>query len=136
MKKASTALIVFACFLGAAGAQSKPMDSDRPDDFAKYHPLGLDEDLHARLTVVEMRPKLADLLGRMGTATGLKFTLADDLAHHDPDLGCLQLTNTRAYSFMEIIAERGLDNGKWEKVEGGYRLTGVSHTPKPPTRFR
>jgi hypothetical protein len=106
------------------------------EDFAKYHPLGIDEKLHARLTVVEMRPKLRDLLGRLSAASGLKFTLGDNVAHHDPDLGSFQLKDTRIYSFMEIIAERGIDNGRWEKIEGGYRLTGISHTPLPPSRFR
>jgi hypothetical protein len=83
-----------------------------------------------------MRPKLRDILGRMGAATGSKFTLADNVAHHDPDLGHFNLTDTPVFSFMEIIAERGIDNGRWEKIDGGYRLTGTSHTPLPPSRFR
>jgi hypothetical protein len=105
-------------------------------DFAKYHPLGLDKKLHKQLTVVEMRPKLRDLLARLDAASGLKFTLADSVAHHEPDLGSFQLEETRVYSFMEIIAERGIDNGRWEKIDGGYRLTGTSRTPLPPSRFR
>jgi len=103
-------------------------------DFIKFHPLGLDVKLHARLTVVERRPKLADLLGRLSAATGLNFSLADNLTYHDPDLGHIDLKNMGAYSFMEIIAKSDLGDGRWEKTNDGYRLEGVSRALRPPAR--
>jgi hypothetical protein len=101
-------------------------------DYAKFHPLGLDQRLHARLTIIEKKPKLAELLPRMAAATGLKFTLADNIKHHNPDLGEFNLRNVRVYSFMEIIARNDIDDGHWEKTADGYRLEGGTHTPLPP----
>jgi hypothetical protein len=104
-------------------------------DFAKFHPLGADTKLRSRLAVVEKHPKLKDMLGRLATCTGLSFSVADNLTHHDPDLGYIDLKNTTAYAIMEIIAERDLDNGRWEKIDGCYRLEGVSRILPPPSRF-
>jgi hypothetical protein len=95
-------------------------------DLAKFHPLSLDPKLRALLSVVEKHPKLADILIRLGACTGLNFTLADNLTQHDPDLGEWTLPNVPAYSIMEIITDKQLDNGHWEKTPDGYRLTGVS----------
>lgn len=101
--------------------------------FARLHPLGLDMRLRARLTVVENEAKLDDVLARLRAATGLTLTLADNLTGHNPDLGQLQMTDTFAYSFMEILAERDLENGRWEKTADGYRLEGNStHFVAPP----
>ena len=100
-------------------------------DFAKFHPLGVNERLLARLSVDERRAKLPDMLARLNAVTGLKFTLADNLSHHDPVLGDFQLKNTRAFSIMEFIAKNDIDNGRWEKTEDGYRPEGGSHTPLP-----
>ncbi len=105
-------------------------------DFAKYHPLGLDPKLRAPLTIVEKNPKLLSLLDRLGACTGLDFTLADNLTYHDPVMGHFQLKNTFAYSLMEIIAQRDLDDGRWEKIDGGYRLEGTSKAlRRPPPGF-
>ena len=105
-------------------------------DFSKFHPLGLDPKLRARLTVVEKQPKLSDVLARLGTCTGLNFDLADNLTHHDPDLGVVTLPNVAAYSVMELITDKDLDNGRWEKIDGGYRLEGVSRALRlPPGQF-
>lgn len=98
----------------------------RWNDFATAHPLGTDVRLHERLTIMENMPQLRHLLARLETATGLKFTLTDELADHEPNLGHLQLKNVRAYSVMEVIAERDLEKGRSEKTEKGYRLTGIS----------
>ena len=104
-------------------------------DFATHHPLGLDEKLHVRVTVIEKGPKVSNALPRLVEATGLRFTLADNLSHHDPILGYSLPKDTRAYSIMEIIAGANLDNGRWEKTEDGYRLEGGSPTPLPPRKF-
>ena len=104
--------------------------------FANLHPLGLDPVLRARFTVVEKKPKLDDMLRRLADATGLTFSLADNLSHHDPNLGEMDLKNVYAYSLMGIIARHDLDNGRWEKTETGYRLEGVSRSLRsPPSRF-
>ena len=65
----------------------------------------------------------------------MKFTLADNLAHHDPKLGGVKFVNTRAFAVMELIARNDIENGRWEKTEDGYRLEGGSHTPLPPRKF-
>src|SRR5262249_20297857 len=80
---------------------------------AKFHPLGLDPKLRARLAVVEKHPKLSDVLARLGACSGLNFDLADNLTYHDPDLGVVTLPNVAAYSVMELITDKDLDNGRW-----------------------
>ncbi len=100
--------------------------------FAKLHPLRLDLKLQARLTVVEKNPKLSDLLDRLAESTGLSLTVADNLRYHDPDLGPIDFKNEFAFSLMEMIAERDLDDGRWEKTDDGYRLEGVSRALRPP----
>ncbi len=94
--------------------------------FLKFHPLAADEKLRNRLSVVEERPPVQDLLQRLRKVTGIKLELADNLANHEPDLGSLQLPNMGAYCFMEIIAKMDMENGRWEKIDGGYRLEGTS----------
>jgi hypothetical protein len=136
MKSGPTALLLFACLASRADAQSGATPGDPASDLAQFHPLALDAKLHVRISVVASKPKLDDVLGRLAAATGLSLSVCDGLAHHDPDLGHLDLKDTRVFSFMEMIAERGIDNGRWEKIDGGYRLTGISRTPQPPSRFR
>jgi hypothetical protein len=81
--------------------------------------------------MAEEKPKLAYVLERLRASTGLRFVVADNLAHHDPDLDDLHRKNELAYTYMEILAKRGLDDGRWEKIEGGYCLEGESWTPRP-----
>jgi len=106
------------------------------DDFAKYHPLGLDLRVRARVTVVEREPKLADLLARLAKATGVELTLASNILYHSPDLGAITLRDVGAYTIMELVASADLDGGRWEKTDTGYRLEGVSRALRPPpSRF-
>jgi hypothetical protein len=100
--------------------------------FTELVPLGKDGRLHTRLTIVERDPELHDVLNRLGAATKLTFVLADNLADHDPDLGAMSLKNVHAFSFMELIAMRDLQNGRWTQIDGGYRLEGVSKRLRPP----
>jgi hypothetical protein len=100
--------------------------------FHKFHPLGADSRLHGRFNVEE-RPKLADLLGRMSKTSQLKFTLAENLTNHDPNLGVVsQPASMAVYMVMEFITDKDLDNGQWEKIDGGYILTGTSKMLPPP----
>lgn len=114
--------------------QQLPSAAKASADFAKYHPLGLDLKVRARLTVVAVNPKLQNLLDSLATATGLSLTLADNLTDHNPALGDIHLKDTFAYSFMEIIAERDLEGGRWVKTDDGYRLEGVSRALRPQAR--
>lgn len=115
-----------------AAEEAKAKASKAAADFAKYHPLWLDPKLRAPLTLVEKTPKLPSLLEGLRACTGLDFTLADNLTYHDPVIGHFQSKHTFAYTIMEIIAKRELDNGRWEKTDTGYRLEGTSQALKPP----
>jgi hypothetical protein len=103
-------------------------------DYARLHPLGLDPKLRATFKV-EKGATLPELMDLMRSATGLDFALSSSLAHHDPVLGFVDTPKAPAYWVMQVIAARGLDDGRWEKNDGGYRLEGVSHTPKPPSNL-
>jgi hypothetical protein len=105
----------------------------RAEDFAKFHPLAADLRLRARLKLVATQPPMADVFALLAKATGLEFTLAENLAAHSPDMGELALPNVAAYSVMEIIAQRDIEDGRWEKTESGYRLFGKSLVPLPPS---
>lgn len=102
-------------------------------DFAKWHPLAADSRLRTPLRLVETQPPLVDILGRLTVATRLEFKLAENLADHKLDLGELALSKVAAYSVMELIAERQLENGRWEKTDSGYCLVGKSLVPLPPS---
>jgi len=80
------------------------------------------------------KPKLEEILQSLRGATGLLLTVADNLADHEPDFGKVNLgAHPRAWQVMEMVAHRQLRNGRWEKTENGYRLTGHSLVPVRPT---
>ncbi len=114
-------------------AKLKPIDDW--NKFVKSHPLGRDVKLNPPLFLAEKDPKLSYLLERLSASTGLRFTVADNLADHDPDLDDLYRKHELVHTYMEIIAKRDLDDGRWEKIEGGYRLEGVSRIARPPVRL-
>ena len=72
--------------------------AEREALFAKEHPLGMDPKLHPRFTVIAQKPPLAELLQQLAEATGLAFSLADNLTYHDPNLGHLKVEDVAAYS--------------------------------------
>lgn len=92
----------------------------------KRFPLRRDARLIATLTLTADDPKLRELLSHLGEATGLTFTLADNLVHHDPRFGNLALPAAPACIVMEMIVEKDLVDGRWEMTDTGYRLEGVS----------
>ena len=100
-------------------------------NFAKKHPLGLD--LRLRKTFdVKKCAGFGQLMEQMREATGLDFTLADELKHHDPVLGFVDQHNAPAYWVMEGILLYDLHEGRWVKTDDGYRLEGISRTLQPP----
>jgi hypothetical protein len=114
--------------------EGRAKSADAAANFAKWHPLGLDRNLHVRLTVIAKDPTISELIGRLSTSTGLNITVAENLTRHDPSLGDINMKSTYAYTFMELIAERDLDDGHWVKTDDGYRLEGISRAMRPPSR--
>jgi len=110
------------------------------EDYAKWHPLGLDPKLHAKVSVVGKDPNVFEILNRVSAATGYKMTVADNLKYHDPKYGMFQMNNAFAYSFMEIIASKHIIDGRWVKTADGYQLEGESRElnlpPTPPSSSR
>lgn len=92
----------------------------------KKFPLRRDARLSVAISVTADDPKLRELFGRLAEATGLTFALAENLAHHDPRFGNLALPAAPACIVMEMIAQKDLVDGRWEKTGTGYRLEGVS----------
>jgi hypothetical protein len=97
-------------------------------------PKGLrgDPRLRVRVTVEGTNPRLADVLARLQEATGLKMTLEEALARHDPAFGQVALRDAPAWSVMMMVAHAQLSDGRWEATEEGYRLRGQSLSQKPP----
>lgn len=69
-----------------------------------------------------MNPKLPDLLERFQQATGLSFTLDDNLALQEPAHGSVQFKSAPVFSVLEMIATVHLLNGRWVKCADGYQL--------------
>lgn len=65
-------------------------------EIAARFPLRTDPKLRAKVSVVEINPKLSDLLERLRQTTGLNFILADNLAGHDPKFGNVPLPDASA----------------------------------------
>ena len=103
----------------------------RTAEIAKQFPLRVDAKLQHTFTLNEKEPELRELLNRLGEATDLRFTLADNLAKHEPYFGKVSLGLAKAWQVMELIAYVDLENGKWVKTAEGYRLEGVSISSRP-----
>lgn len=89
--------------------------------------------LHASLSFQEKNIRLSNVLNELTEATGLTFTLADNLANHDPELGSWQLPSVAAWAVMETLTKRQLQNGHWQKTATGYQLVGTSTVPAAAT---
>lgn len=112
---------------------NEPAAGDGADKSSKSDPFYLRRDprLNAKLRLVEVSPSLHSVLGRLESATGLKITVDDALASHQPDLGDMQLPDVHAWGVMELIAKAQLAEGRWDKTATGYRLMGSSTVPAP-----
>lgn len=106
---------------------------------AKERPVNLrgDPRLKSLVALADARPKLAVLLDELRGATRLELTLAEQLAGHNPDFGVISTKNPYyAWQLMNLIAEKELRDGRWEKTDTGYRLTGTSlGSPDAPPRW-
>src|SRR5262245_53952929 len=89
-----------------------------------------DPRLQVRVALQGKHPPLSVVLSRLERATGLRLALDEGLADHEPDLGHLQVKNAPAWSIMELVAEKKLEGGRWEKTDAGYRLLGKSTVPR------
>ncbi|HWP85238.1 MAG TPA: hypothetical protein VNN17_08610, partial [Terriglobia bacterium] len=89
-----------------------------------------DRRLHVKLAIQARNPPLSSLLSMLSRETGLKFTVAENLADHSPNLGHFQVTSAYAWAVMDFIALKDLKDGRWEKTATGYRLTGTSLVPR------
>lgn len=102
-------------------------------ELAARFPLRLDSRLRKKLTLIDTDPPLSMVLHDLNDATGLTFTLAENLADHDPKFGSVKFSNAYAWSIMEMIAYHQLQNGRWQKTATGYRLVGISTVPVAAT---
>ncbi len=114
------------------------------NDFAAKYPhlavLRKDRRLFVKLTVQEQSLKLPELVRRLEEATNLKLTFADNLKHHDPDLGTyldmrpgfFNAENHPAWQLMEYIGQQEVDDGRWIATKVGYHLEGKSQRLNPP----
>jgi hypothetical protein len=122
---------------GTAGQAATPPGSGKPDGPIKVQSpetkggpdlfyLRRDPRLQVKLNLVAKDPTVGELLDRLVQATGLKLTLDPSLSAHQPTYGEIEIRNGPAFSVMEIMEKRGLEGGRWEQVEDGYRLVGRS----------
>lgn len=116
----------------AIKVQTPPTQTGASDPFRLRH----DPRLSAWITVTAMNPPRAELMAAVTKATGVKLTVAENLANLDPKYGSVQLDGVRAWSVMEMMAIQNLTNGRWvETPDGGYCLEGEDKptilTPPP-----
>jgi len=107
---------------------SKPK-ADAPKDLY----LRMDPRLRAKL-LLQKQPTLRTILRQLGEATGLRFVLAENLQRHEPWWDMSNLREAPAWMVMGLAAETQLRDGRWEKTDQGYRLTGISNVPKAPPK--
>jgi hypothetical protein len=126
-----------------AVAKATKNQSDFTAKFPHLAQLRADQRLHVKLSFVEHQPKLPDMIRHLETATRLRLTISESLAHHDPDFGMMDdirpgyfnFANHSAWMLMELIGDRDLTDGRWVKTDDGYRLEGESRAlrlPPPP----
>ena len=56
---------------------------------------------------------------------------AQELAREYRGLAATILQKRGAWQVMDVLAQHQMEQGRWVKVEGGYRLTGRSMVPAP-----
>ena len=108
-----------------------PEGQNQPD----LYYLRRDQQLRPKLSIAALNPTFAELLDLLRKTTDLKLTVDKSLKHHKPIYGDMQFKDAPAFSLMEFLAEKDIDAGRWEKTPDGYRLTGKTLAPGPPSFF-
>jgi hypothetical protein len=86
----------------------------------------LEDDVRLKkLMSFELKNPLADqVLAALHEATDVSLVRDPDLRVNDPVFGTLACVNKSAYEVMQQLALSKNVNGRWEKKNDGYRLTG------------
>jgi hypothetical protein len=124
-------LIAAVFAMAPALADTKPVGPEgvkKPD----HTYLLRDLKLHAKVTIVQDGPPLPEVLHTLSKATGLSLSVAKNLESHYPALGGVTMRNAPAWMVMKLVAEKDLEDGRWEKIEGGYRLIATRSLREKP----
>lgn len=108
-----------------------PAPALRPDQADPYH-LARDPRLTVPVTMVLERAELREVLQGLREATGVTLTLDKRLERHDPELGSLEMRKAPAWTIMKLVAQKQLDDGRWEKDGDGYRLVANASLHEKP----
>lgn len=111
-----------------------PKENILPDG-PRLKSLSKDPRLQVQVELVQDNPELEEVLRVLEKGTGLSFQVDRRLQDHRPRLGSVQFRNAPAWTIMNWIAQRDLVDGRWERVEDGYRLTAkesVARKKEPP----
>ena len=97
--------------------------------------LASDPALRVRISGRWANAPLTDILSHLAEKTGRRIELDPKLADRAPALGSMALANVPAWQVMDELATKNVGQGRWESVEGGYRLQGrqeIFATSTPP----
>jgi len=114
----SFGVLCLALGLGADAAGDRPRLQDDPR-------------LRVLVTLDFQRPRLADVLRSLGEAAELRLTAPPDALAAEPAVAGLSLRRVPVWSVMEELARAIYEDGRWEKTDDGYTLTGTRLVPHP-----
>jgi hypothetical protein len=128
MRSAAGTPLALAVLLASAGfSPGQKILEENP-----YY-LRADPRLQVSLNVEAEHPKIAQIIAKLCDATGLVLTVDSDLKDHQPDYGVILPSKKgyHAWQLMEMVAQRDLKRGYWDKTDQGYRLMGTSGLAAP-----
>jgi hypothetical protein len=99
------------------------------------NPLRADPRLQVNVTINLREPNVQDVLSHFTKATGLSFTTEEDADISAVVFASINWVNTPVWSAMDHLAESSKIKGRWEKIDGGYRLETSALTIQRPGRF-
>src|ERR1700687_3879965 len=110
---------LFALTLLLVGAGQSP--GQKVLDENPYY-LRSDPRLQVTLNVESRTPTIAQIIASLREATGLDLTVDPSLQNHQPDYGVLQHSQRgfHAWQLMEMVAQRNMERGYWDKTDKGY----------------
>jgi hypothetical protein len=106
-----------------------PLDGGQHATKPPASELRSDPRLQAQVTIEGTGLDFQNVLLDMQAQTGIAFTLDPNLADHRPQLGSIQLRRARVFAVMEFLAQVQMDEGRWERTAGGYKLSGRTKVP-------